>query len=63
MDIIKFANEIIFESVLPYDLPIEQVPEIVDGVIWIDNLKIDPKEREEIINKVVELLPEQGWDK
>ncbi len=63
MDITKFASEIILESNLPYNLPIEQVPEIVDGVIWVDNLKIGSEEREKVISKVVELLPEQGWDK
>jgi hypothetical protein len=59
----KFASEIILESNLPYNFPIEQIPEIVDGVIWIDNLKISSEEREKVISKVVELLPEKGWDK
>jgi hypothetical protein len=63
MDINKFASDIIFESDLQHDLPIKEVPEIVDGAIWLDELKITDTERQEIIDKVIELLPIKGWGK
>ena len=63
MDINKYASDIIFESDLQHDLPIEEVPEIVDGAIWLDELEITDLERQKIVDEVIRLLPIQGWGK
>jgi hypothetical protein len=61
MDITKFASSIIFESDLQHDLPHNEVPKIVDGAIWIDGLELTEEERQAAIDKVIELLPKEGW--
>ena len=60
-ELYEFASSIIFESDLQHDLPHEEIPEIVDGAIWIDDLELTEEERQAVINKVVELLPKEGW--
>jgi hypothetical protein len=63
MDPKQFASQIIFESDLPYNLPKEEVPKIVDGAIWLEQLDITEDERQKIIDAVIELLPVEGWNR